>query len=110
MTDYAQSLNEHYGRSNLKEIILEALRAAGKDLDHLTYNDLSSLDHFHSRGKAATLELAKLANFPAGSRILDVGGGLGGPARTLAAEFGLTVTVLDITEDYCRVGEMLTDM
>ncbi len=41
-------------------------------------------------------------------RVLDVGGGLGGPARTIASEIGCQVTVLDLTEEYCRVGEMLT--
>ena len=40
--------------------------------------------------------------------VLDVGGGLGGPARTLANEFGCTLTVLDLTEEFCRVGERLT--
>jgi SAM-dependent methyltransferase len=44
----------------------------------------------------------------AGSQVLDVGGGLGGPARTLAAEFNCHVTVLELTELYCQVGEMLT--
>jgi ubiquinone/menaquinone biosynthesis C-methylase UbiE len=43
-----------------------------------------------------------------GTEVLDIGGGLGGPARTLAAEFGCRVTVLDLTEAYCRIGETLT--
>ena len=42
--------------------------------------------------------------------ILDVGGGLGGPARTLAIEFGCHVTVIDLTESYVRAGEMLTKL
>jgi SAM-dependent methyltransferase len=41
-------------------------------------------------------------------RVLDVGGGLGGPARTLAAEFGCHVTVVDLTESYVRAAEVLT--
>ena len=41
-------------------------------------------------------------------RVLDVGGGLGGPARTLAAEFGCSVVVVDLTESYVRTGRRLT--
>ena len=41
-------------------------------------------------------------------RVLDVGGGIGGAARTLASTFGCAVTVLDLTESYCQAGELLT--
>jgi len=43
-----------------------------------------------------------------GTRVLDVGGGLGGPARTLAVEFGCDVTTVDLTESYLRAAEVLT--
>jgi ubiquinone/menaquinone biosynthesis C-methylase UbiE len=42
-------------------------------------------------------------------QVLDVGSGLGGPARTLAAEFGCSVTGIDLTEEFCRAAEMLTE-
>lgn len=103
-----QSVNTHYGRRDLGSEILQALRAMGKDPDTLTVDDLAPLDQFHIRGKEATLELARLAGMQGGMRVLDVGGGLGGPARTLAAELDCRVVVLDLTEEYCRVGEMLT--
>ncbi len=107
-SQYAALLNRHYGRQDLAGAILDGLRAAGKDPDRLTYTDLGALDQFHIGGKDATLRLARLAGFRPGLRVLDVGGGLGGPARTLTAEFDCRVTVLDLTEEYCRVGEMLT--
>jgi ubiquinone/menaquinone biosynthesis C-methylase UbiE len=103
-----RSVGEHYGRGDLAARILEALRAAGKDPDDLTPEDLAPVDQFHIRGREATLELAHRADITSGTRALDVGGGLGGPARTLASEFGCTVEVLDFTEEYCRTGEMLT--
>jgi MPBQ/MSBQ methyltransferase len=87
----------NYGRGDLDARILEALRAAGKDPDDLTIVDLAPVDQFHIRGREATLELAHRAGITAGMRALDVGGGLGGPARTLAREFGCAVEVLDLT-------------
>ncbi len=102
------AVSEHYGRGDLAARILEALRAAGKDLDALAVEDLSPVDQFHTGGREATLDLARRAGITTGTRVLDVGGGLGGPARTLASEFGCTVEVLDLTEEFCRAGETLT--
>ena len=106
--EHAPSVNDHYGRSDLAEQILAGVRAEGKDLERLTANDLAPATEFHFGGKEATVALARLAKLGAGMRVLDVGGGLGGPARTLASEFACQVTVLDLTEEYCRVGDMLT--
>lgn len=108
MSDYDRILNTHYGGRDLANAILAGLQAAGKDLQALNPDDLAAVDQLHFRGKEATLELAQLAGLTPGIRVLDVGGGLGGPARTLASEFNCHVTVLDLTEEYCRVGEMLT--
>jgi SAM-dependent methyltransferase len=102
------SVASHYGRPGLESAILAGLRAAGKDPDRLAPEDLAAVDQFHIRGRDATLELATLAGLAPGREVLDVGGGLGGPARTLAHEFGSRVTVLDLTEEYCQVGEELT--
>jgi len=42
-----------------------------------------------------------------GSYILDIGSGLGGPSRYLAANYGCRVIGIDITEEYCRVASIL---
>lgn len=104
----APSVSAHYTSGSLGERILAGLRATGKDMDALTPDDLAPVDQLHTGGKPATLALIRLAGFGAGARVLDVGGGLGGPARLLAATVGCSVTVLDLTEEFCRVGEMLT--
>jgi len=104
----ARATNAYWGRTGLERLILEALAAAGKHVDALTIDDLAPADQFHSGGKNATQRLARLANLRPGMRVLDVGGGLGGPARTLAVEFGCDVTVVDLTESYVQTGEALT--
>ncbi len=53
-----QRVAEHYTRSDLASTILGALRAAGKDVDRLSLEDLAPVDEFHVRGRPATVELA----------------------------------------------------
>lgn len=104
----AGAIEAYWGRPDLAETILAALAARGADLDALTVDDLAPVDQFHGGGKPATLRLARLAAPRPGTRVLDVGGGFGGPARTLAVEFGCHVTVVDLTESYVRAASVLT--
>src|SRR4030095_341683 len=82
--------------------------AAAKTLAHSPIDDPAPADQFHGGGKDATLRLARLAGLTPGLRVLDVGGGLGAPARTLPVEFGCRVTTIDLTESYVRAAELLT--
>lgn len=103
----SRKVGSHYGRPDLLEVILDGLRAAGKDPEAPQVDDLA-MDHFHAGGREATLALARLAELSPGLDVLDVGGGFGGAARLLASQFGCRVTVLDVTEAFCRVGRELT--
>ncbi len=105
---YAQTIDDYWGREGLGQVILETLAASGNNLDALTIDDLAPLDQFHAGGKELSVRLARVAGLTPGLRVLDVGGGLGGPARTLAAEFGCYVTVIDLTESYVHAAEELT--
>jgi SAM-dependent methyltransferase len=106
----SQNIKDHWEREDLSEAIRSALIDSGKDLKSLTLDDLAPFDQFHAGGKRFTLRLANLAGLQRGMRILDVGGGLGGPARTLALEFGCRVTVVDLAESYVHAGRMLTSL
>lgn len=103
-----EAIQTHYTRTDLGEIILSALERAGKDVNHLTPEDLAPIDEFHIRGRAATLELAQAAGLDSTKCILDVGSGVGGTSRCLAQEFGCHVTGIDLTEEYCRAAAMLS--
>ncbi len=107
--DYQSGINQHYGQPDLSERILKALASAGKDIDNLTREDLMTFDHFHIGGIAETRNLAKLANLQPGMCVLDVGCGIGGSTRTLAAEFGCDVVGVDLTEAYLDAAIMLTE-
>jgi SAM-dependent methyltransferase len=108
MTDPA--VRDHWERTGLSQAIRDALEASGLDLAALTVEDLAPFDQFHGGGLGFTRRLATLGGLASGMRVLDVGGGLGGPARTLALEFGCRVTVIDLTDSYVEAGRMLTAM
>ena len=99
----------HYTSRSLGGAILEALKAAGKDLDHLTPDDLAPVDEFHGGQRPATIRLAELVGFTGSERVLDVGSGLGGPSRFLAWHYGCQVSGIDLTAEFVRVAEVLTE-
>jgi SAM-dependent methyltransferase len=102
-TDVAQ----HYGSGGIAERILAALRAADGADAPITVDALSVLDHFHGRGVVATEELAALLKPQPGEHILDIGSGIGGPARWIAAKCGVRVTGVDLTPEFCAAAEAL---
>jgi len=108
-TSDTRKTNAYWGRRDLPRLFDEALAAAGKNLDALTIDDLAAVDQFHGGGKLSTDRLARLAQLRPDLRVLDVGGGFGGPARTLAVEHGCHVTVVDLTESYVETGRWLTN-
>lgn len=102
-------ISEHYAAENLEEQILTAFKEHGKDVSTLTREDIAAFEEFHIQGRAATRELAQLADIQEESEVIDIGSGVGGPARTLAAEYGCSVIGVDLVEEYCRTAEAFTD-
>ncbi len=99
---------DYYDGPEILDELEDALRQAGLDPDALDVDDLTALDEFHARGRAATVALAELAGVRGGERVLDVGAGIGGPARFLAARYGADVTALDATRRFSAACERLT--
>jgi SAM-dependent methyltransferase len=98
----------HYSRGQLEEKILQAVAASGKDPEQLTARDLWPVDEFHVRGIESTEELAAQMELRPELRLLDVGCGIGGPARYFASEQGCEVTGIDLTEEFVRTAIGLT--
>lgn len=103
------AIASHYTTENALARIDEQLRAQGIDPEHPTLEALAPYDNFHSRGLGAVIDQIALADYPGGARVLDVGGGLGGPARVLASRADVHVTVLDLTPQFIEYGRILTE-
>lgn len=100
----------HYGKGGLIARLRAALAADGADPDHPTLATLTPYDQFHGRGIEATEEIANSLSVASSDHILDIGSGIGGPARYFAARFGCRVTGIDLTAEFCEVARELTQL
>jgi ubiquinone/menaquinone biosynthesis C-methylase UbiE len=110
--DIEREVAAHYqydkqGHGGLEEALLAGLRAMGRDPEHLRHGDLDGADEFHIGGAAATAALAEALGLGAGMHLLDLGSGIGGPARHFAAGFGCRVTGIELSDEYVAVASSL---
>lgn len=104
----AKSISDHWGTRDFYALITSELSKLGKPLDSVTVEDLAPVDHFHARGFPATVELADRLPIKPGQHILDIGCGLGGPARYIAKRFQCKVSGIDITPEFVDAANKLT--
>jgi SAM-dependent methyltransferase len=97
------------GPGGLVAAISSALDAAGRRFARSRPADLAPVDEFHIRGRAASLEIIEALGLTSESQVLDLGSGLGGPARTLAELTGCTITGVDLTPEFCEVATALSE-
>jgi MPBQ/MSBQ methyltransferase len=98
---------EHYSTGGLEDKILSALAAQGYDTEHLLTDQIAAVDEFHIEGRASTVRLMDQMGMHPGLRVLDLGSGLGGPARSLAETYDVTVTGIDLTPELVAVTQSL---
>lgn len=90
--------------------VFGSLRHVGIDPDGpLTVSQLAAFDQYHYFGAAAVREAIEILGLVAGQRVLDVGAGLGGPARLMAQEAGCSVTAIELQTDLYEISRLLTD-
>jgi ubiquinone/menaquinone biosynthesis C-methylase UbiE len=103
-----EQVAQHYSHGALERTILDALKAAGKDPDKLELADLEPFDEFHAGGREATVEFGSQIGLGRGSYVLDVGCGIGGPARYFARALGWRVMGIDLTREFVEVATSLS--
>jgi len=104
---YEEAINAQYGQSDLGNKLLSALQEEGFDSAEGIKKALARIEELHLGGSVATLELAQKVSINENSRVLDIGCGIGGPARNLASTFGCHVTGIDLSKDYCQAAEII---
>lgn len=104
----SDEITKHYTRPDLYNTIIDAISRMGKTPEQMTAQDLAAIDEFHLCGPLITDELISKLKATEQDHILDIGSGLGGPARHLAASTGARVTGIDLTQDYNKIGTAMT--
>jgi len=108
MTDTTSNVRAHYSAPGLIDRIKAALAALAPEDHPLTVAQLAPVDQFHTRGLLATADLARDAALEPSARVLDLGSGIGGPARYLAAMFDCRVTGVDLSPGFVETATYLT--
>lgn len=97
-----------YATANLGERIVAALKDAGIPPEKWTPEILGPADQIHGGGLQQTQVHAALVSITSDMHLLDIGCGIGGPARYFATEFGCRVTGIDLTDEYIEAASLLT--
>ena len=100
-------ISKHYAHGDLIEAIRSGLTLQGKSMHTVTIDDLAPVDEFHIGGRRASEDFLDQLAFDAQTKVLDVGCGLGGPARFVASRYGGQVTGIDLTREYVETGNTL---
>ena len=109
MAEAHAGVQRHYGGSGgITDRLLKALADGGVDTAHLEAPMLYPFDQFHGRGLTATMEQTAKLGLKPGILALDVGCGIGGPARYMATNYGCRVFGIDLTEEFVEAAKELT--
>lgn len=102
-----KSVAQHYTHGALLKSIQAGVEQLGKTVDNVTLHDFAPVDEFHIGGRQATEHFVGQLGLTADAHVLDVGCGLGGPARFVADKYGCRVTGIDLTDEYIKTGQAI---
>ena len=104
----SSTVAHHYHSGQLLERISAGLEALGLT-PPIDRDALAPVDEFHIGGRLATEPFVKALDLSPASRVVDLGCGIGGPARYVAATTGAHVTGIDLTPEFVEAGRILCE-
>ncbi|MGH2346772.1 MAG: SAM-dependent methyltransferase [Chloroflexota bacterium] len=108
MTAIEARVAGHYTSGTLQAMIEAGWAKVRAQSDLAPIDQLAGVDEFHIGGRQATQMVCQRMDLKNGLKILDVGCGLGGAARFMAAHYGAEVDGVDLTPEFVEVGNALT--
>ncbi|WP_158266849.1 class I SAM-dependent methyltransferase [Alsobacter soli] len=110
MREHELGVSKHYSSYDVLPRIRDGLVAMGLDPDKITPEALKAVDEFHIGGAEATAALLEKSGIRPGLEVLDIGSGIGGPARMIAERYGCQVTGVDLTPQFVETARALSAM
>ena len=104
------SVAKHYGNDGIVPRIISALEEAGFDTNNLEPDVFAGADEFHIGGRKGSEFVTSALNIQSGQHVLDIGSGIGGPARYIANMLGVTVEGIDLTPEFVEAAVEITEM
>ncbi|MBT5896431.1 MAG: methyltransferase domain-containing protein [Rhodospirillaceae bacterium] len=108
MTEQSGIVQDHWTREGVLARIDAVLLEMGHDPEAVTPEILSGVEHLHTGGLTTTQDQAEKLALGPDARVLDIGCGIGGPARYLAHTYGCRVDGVDLTPELLETGQVLT--
>lgn len=108
MTNVSDIVRQRYATSGILDRVIAFLLERGIDPERPTYQDFCPFDQLHGRGIEATREHIERAGINSSMHVLDLGCGVGGCSRVIAATCGCRVTAIDLTPQFIEVARELT--
>ena len=109
-TELQTDIEKQYSLPNLENRVFSALQKVKNGNKNFSRNDFTGFDEFHIQGIKATRELATLLEIQPNMTILDIGCGVGGPARTLASEYNAQVVGIDAVKQFSELATKLSKL
>lgn len=101
-------IEKNYTPGNLTSRLSAILKKMDINIDNLKAEDLAPVEDLHLRGREGTIELLKLTDIKEGNKVLDLGCGIGGTCRYIAAAYKCMVTGIDLSAEFISTAEFFT--